>query len=48
MARVEAGDETVTWSEFEQPHRRSDWRYDGFEFSFDRRQYQAAIVQIES
>jgi hypothetical protein len=47
MARVEAGNETVAWGEFEQPHRRGDWRYDGFEFRFDRRQYEAAIAEIE-
>lgn len=44
-ARVDVTADTVTWSEFQQPHRPS-WSYSGFgPFRFDRRQYETAIAE---
>ena len=48
LVRIEANARTVTWSDFEQPHRRgntgSPWRYDHFgPFRFSRRQYDDAL-----
>lgn len=44
-ARVEPTDDTVTWSEFHQPHRPS-WDYSGFgPFQFDRSQYETAVAE---
>ena len=39
LVRIRAGDEVVTWDNFEQPHRKH-WRYDRLgPFVFDRSQY---------
>ncbi len=44
MARVDAAAGTVTWSDFEQPHRRGRWSFDGLgPFRFDRGAYEAAL-----
>ena len=45
MARIETTDDTVTWSDFEQPHR-DEWRYDELRFVFNRDQYEAALAEI--
>jgi hypothetical protein len=45
LARVTVDDETVTWSEFEQP-TRPDWDYDGFGFTFERAQYERALLDM--
>ena len=43
VARIEIEDETVRWSNFAQPHRPS-WKYDSLgPFTFDRREYEAAL-----
>ena len=53
LARVVVGDRTVTWSDFEQPHRRvnsaaGEWRYDDFgPFVFDRDQYVAELERVD-
>jgi hypothetical protein len=50
FVRIRLGDNTVTWSDFEQPHRSSrsaasHWKYDQLgPFTFDRQQYEAAII----
>jgi hypothetical protein len=47
MARITVTDETVTWSDFEQP-TRPHWEYDGFgPFIFDRGQYERALMAID-
>ena len=47
MARVTVSDDTVTWSDFEQP-TRPEWDYDGFgPFTFDRGQYERALIAID-
>ena len=44
-AKVTVTGETVTWSDFKQPHRPS-WTYSDFgPFQFDRRQYEMAVAQ---
>jgi hypothetical protein len=54
LVRIRVDHSTVTWSDFEQPHRRagskaSHWQYDGLgPFVFDRQQYEAAIVGPET
>ena len=45
LARVTVDDETVTWDEFEQP-TRPDWDYDGFGFTFERAQYEQALLDM--
>ena len=46
MARITVTDQTVTWDDFEQP-TRPDWDYKGFgPFSFDRAQYERALMAI--
>jgi hypothetical protein len=46
MARVTVNDDTVTWGDFEQP-TRPDWDYDGFgPFTFDRSEYERALMAI--
>jgi hypothetical protein len=46
MARITVTDQTVTWDDFEQP-TRPDWNYEGFgPFSFDRAQYERALMAI--
>jgi hypothetical protein len=48
MARVELSETEVRWSDFEQPHRRDRWSYDGFgPIVFDRAQYEAALADAE-
>jgi hypothetical protein len=47
MARITVTDETVTWDDFEQPTRPS-WDYDDFgPFTFDRAQYERALMAID-
>lgn len=50
VARITATDTTVTWTDFEQPHRREAteahprWSYEALgSFTFDRRQYEEAL-----
>ena len=45
LARVTVDDDTVSWDEFEQP-TRPDWDYDGFGFTFARRQYEQALLAM--
>jgi hypothetical protein len=45
LARVTVDNETVTWDEFEQP-TRPDWDYDGFGFTFERAQYEQALLDM--
>ena len=46
-ARITVTDETVTWDEFEQP-TRPGWDYEGFgPFTFDRAQYERALMAID-
>ena len=48
MAQVEVGPSEVTWTDFEQPHRRGRWRYDGLgPFTFDRKQYEDELAHAE-
>ena len=43
VARIDVGDDRVTWRDFAQPHR-PQWSYAGFgPFVFDRAAYEAAI-----
>jgi hypothetical protein len=47
MARITVTDETVTWDDFEQP-TRPGWDYEGFgPFTFDRAQYERALMAID-
>ena len=44
MARIETTSESVRWTDFEQPHRRGRWSYEGANpLVFDRTQYEHAI-----
>lgn len=43
MAAVTVTDDEVTWTDFEQVHRR-DWDYGQLAFVFERGQYEAALV----
>ena len=49
VVKISISEKTVTWSEFEQPHRSSDsvsghWHYDSLRpFIFDRKQYEAEL-----
>ena len=45
LARVTVDEDTVTWDEFEQP-TRPDWDYDGFGFTFERTQYERALLEL--
>jgi hypothetical protein len=45
LARVTVDEDTVTWDEFEQP-TRPDWDYDGFDFTFERAQYEQALLDM--
>jgi hypothetical protein len=51
LVQISKADDTITWSDFEQPHRgpksrASWWRYDKLgPFKFDREQYLAAIAK---
>jgi len=50
--RITTDDDTVTWSDFRQPHRSEEsaaalWDYQGFgPFVFDRNQYEGAVKDI--
>ena len=52
MARIVVGAETITWRDFEQPHRTEGspaghWRYDEFgPFVFERAQYEEALNSL--
>ncbi len=52
VCTISAAADTITWSDFEQPHRRAGsaaglWDYAGFgPFVFDRAQYEAALRAI--
>jgi hypothetical protein len=49
LVKITVGEDRVTWSDFEQPHRREDhpgggWSYSGLgPFTFDREQYLRAL-----
>jgi hypothetical protein len=46
LARVTVTDDTVIWDDFEQP-TRPGWEYDGFgPFTFDRSEYERALMAI--
>ena len=45
LARVTVDDDTITWDEFEQP-TRPDWDYEGFGFTFERAQYEQALLEL--
>ena len=45
LARVTLDEDTVTWDEFEQP-TRPDWDYEDFGFTFERRQYEQALLEL--
>jgi len=48
MARVSVEDDAVVWSDFEQPHRRGAWSYEGFgPLRFEREQYERALAEAE-
>jgi len=47
--RIDATDDRVTWSAFEQPQREGEWSYDSFgPFTFDRARYEMALDQAAS
>ncbi|BDP43105.1 hypothetical protein DAETH_30740 [Deinococcus aetherius] len=47
QARVTREGDHVTWSDFEQPHRRGRWSYDGFgPFVFEAGQYDAQVKAV--
>jgi hypothetical protein len=46
MARVTVTEDTVIWDEFEQP-TRPEWDYDGLgPFTFDRSEYERALLAV--
>ena len=46
LARITLDDDTVTWDEFEQPER-PEWDYAALgPFTFNRRQYEAALFAV--
>ena len=53
LCKVEVGDKTVIWKDFEQPHRSVDsaasyWDYSGFDgFVFGKEQYMEALKGIK-
>jgi hypothetical protein len=48
LARIVVAEDSVTWSEFEQPHRKGR-DYSAFgPFSFVRTQYERALVELQS
>lgn len=52
IVKITISDETVTWSDFEQPHRGPEsasgyWNYKSLiPFVFDRRQYESQLTKI--
>ena len=47
MARVGTmGRAAVAWTDFEQPHRSREWRYEALRFVFDLGQYKSALAKI--
>ncbi len=49
LCKISVRDDTVAWSEFEQPHRDEEWHYSNFAgFVFDRRQYLDAIETMKN
>ena len=47
LCKIDVGDDTVTWSGFEQPHRDEDWDYSEFAgFVFEKQQYLDAIAAM--
>jgi hypothetical protein len=52
LCQVSVALDTISWSDFEQPHRRAGhptggWDYSGFgPFVFERTQYEAALARI--
>ena len=48
LCKICVSDDTVTWSEFEQPHRDEDWDYSSFDgFVFEKQQYMDAIAAMK-
>src|SRR3954453_23994183 len=45
LARGRGNGETRPWDQVEAPHR-ADWDYDGFSFTFERAQYERALLQM--
>ncbi|HVG00174.1 MAG TPA: hypothetical protein VND68_10075 [Chloroflexia bacterium] len=54
LAKITINEESITWSDFEQVHRREDhpnggWSYAGLgPFTFDREQYLGALRNVEA
>jgi hypothetical protein len=54
LVKITAGEDTVVWSDFEQPHRRQDhpngeWSYEGLgPFIFAREQYLRALQDAQA
>lgn len=49
LCKITVEGDTVTWSEFEQPHRDDDWDYSEFEgFVFEKQQYLDAIEAVKN
>lgn len=47
LVRIEVRDDSIRWSDFEQPHRRDSWSYASFgPFVFDRAQYEEALKRF--
>jgi hypothetical protein len=47
MAVVDARDDVVSWSDFEQPHRSERWSYDALRpLTFERAQYDEALAAL--
>ena len=48
LMTISIGPSRVVWSDFEQPHRRGKWSYNGFgPFTFDSAEYEQALRNIE-
>ncbi len=49
LCKIRVLGNTVTWTDFEQPHRDEEWDYSNFEgFVFDRQQYLDAIEAMKN
>jgi hypothetical protein len=49
MARIEVGPETVSYSDFTQPHRDERWSYDAMPvLTFEREQYEEALAGLRT